>query len=59
MAKEQLLDRSIRSMGFLDLTAPLQAIQQGLAGGGKADADAGIKGLWGGRSQGGRWQNVA
>ena len=46
-------------MGFLDLTALLQAIQQGLAGGGKADADAGIKGLWGGRSQGGRWQNVA
>ena len=61
MANEQLLDRSIRSMGFLDLTALLQAIQQGLAGGGKADADAdaAIKGLWGGRSQGGRWQNVA
>ena len=46
-------------MGFLDLTASLQAIQQGFAGGGKADADAAIKGLWGGRSQGGRWQNVA
>ncbi|QNJ29999.1 hypothetical protein SynA1524_02327 [Synechococcus sp. A15-24] len=59
MAKEQLLDRSISSMGFLDLTTPLQAIQQGFAGGGKADADAAIKGLWGGRSQGGRWQNVA
>ena len=59
MAEEQLLDRSIRSMGFLDLTASLQAIQQGLAGGGKADADSAIKGLWGGRSQGGRWQNVA
>jgi hypothetical protein len=57
VANEQLLDRSIRSMDFLDLTALPQAIQQGLAGGGKADAA--IKGLWGGRSQGGRWQNVA
>jgi hypothetical protein len=59
VANEQLLDLSIRSMGLLDLTASLQAIQQGFAGGGKADADAAIKGLWGGRSQGGRWQNVA
>ena len=59
VANEQLLDLSIRSMGFLDLTASLQAIQQGFAGGGKADADAAIKGLWGGKSQGGRWQNVA
>ena len=59
MASEQLRDRSIRSMGFLDLTALPQAIQQGLAGGGKSDADSAIKGLRGGRSQGGRGQNVA
>ena len=59
MANEQFLERSIRSMGFLDLTALPQAIQQGFAGGGKADADATIMGLWGGKSQGGRWQNVA
>ncbi len=45
MANEQFLERSIRSMGFLDLTALPQAIQQGFAGGGKADADAAIKGL--------------